>query len=308
MRILLAALTTMVLWASSFVVIRSAGEHFGPGSMALLRMLVGSAGLGSIALIAGARRPRVRELPLIVVWGVGWFTIYNLALNQAETQLDAGTASMLVNLAPLISVLLGGLFLGEGFPRPLLLGAPLAFLGVVLIGASSWTGDVALTGVLLAVLAAFLYGGSTILQKRLLRHTDATTLTLAGALAGTAALLPWSGELVHDIAHAPASATTGVVYLGLFSTALAFTTWGYVLARSTAGKTATTSYIVPVLVLLMSAVFLGEIPTPNMLAGGALCLLGVLVTRMPIRWFTRRRRARSAAAGERVRACTSNPW
>lgn len=298
LRLLFAALTTVVLWASSFVVIRSTGEHYDPGSMALLRMLVGSIGLALIALLLGAQRPHPRDLPLIVIWGLGWFTLYNLVLNQAETELDAATASMLVNLAPLIAVLLGGLLLHEGFPRPLLIGAPLSFLGVLLIGADSWTGDLALRGVLLGALAAFLYGGSTVLQKRLLRNTDATTLTLVGALAGTIGLLPWSGELIRDITQAPVSATLGVVYLGLFSTALAFTTWGYVLSRTTAGGTAATTYVVPVFVLLMSAVFLSETPTPTMLTGGALCLLGVFVTRMPGQWFSRRRPAqpRSKAA------------
>jgi drug/metabolite transporter (DMT)-like permease len=308
MRVFFAALTTVVLWASSFVVIRSTGEHYGPGSLALLRMLVGSAGLGLIALLLGARWPRGRDLPLIVVWGLGWFTLYNLVLNQAETVLDAGTVSMLVNLAPLIALLFGALFLREGFPRPLLYGAPLSFLGVVLIGTCSWSGDVALSGVFLAVLAAFLYGGSTVLQKRLLRDTNATTLTLVGAIAGAVGLLPWSGELIQDVAHAPASATLGVVYLGLFPTALAFSTWGYVLSRTTAGKTAATTYAVPVFVLLMSALFLGEFPSPVMLTGGALCLAGVFITRLPTRWFRPRRRPRHKEPLKRETPSSSPVW
>lgn len=298
--VVLAALTTVVLWASSFVVIRSTGEHYGPGSLALLRMIVGSLGLGVIAMALGARWPRRRDLPLIVVWGVGWFTLYNVVLNQAETALDATTASMLVNLAPLIAVVLGGIFLGEGFPRPLIVGAPLSFLGVVLIGTDSWSGGFAIGGVLLAVLAAFLYGGSTVLQKRLLRDTNSTTLTLTGALAGTVALMPWSGELFRDAMDAPASATFGVVYLGLFPTALAFTTWGYVLSRTPAGKTAATTYIVPVVVLGMSAAFLGEAPTPVMLAGGALCLIGVFLTRVPGSWLTRQRPRGSRASSREL--------
>jgi len=52
------------------------------------------------------------------------------------------------------------------------------------------------------------------------------------------------------------------------------------LERSTAGQTAATTYVVPAIAILMSWLILGEVPTPLMFLGGALCLLGVLVTRM----------------------------
>jgi drug/metabolite transporter (DMT)-like permease len=48
-----ATAVTVLLWASSFVAIRSAGHHFGPGALALGRLLAGSAVLG---VIAGQRR------------------------------------------------------------------------------------------------------------------------------------------------------------------------------------------------------------------------------------------------------------
>lgn len=295
-----AAAVTVVLWASSFVVIRIAGEFYGPGSMALLRMVVGSLALGVVAAAVGVRWPPRRAVALIVAWGVGWFCFYNLALNQAEQAIDAGTAAMLVNLAPLIVVALGGLLLGEGFPRGLLVGAPVAFLGVVLIASGSWTGRAAISGVLLAVVAAVLYAGAALVQKRLLRTVDATTLTWLGATAGTVALLPWAGDLVRDVQSAPASATVGVLYLGVFPTAVAFTTWAYVLSRTSAGKTAATTYVVPAVTIVLSWVLLSETPTPAMLAGGLLCLLGVYITR-------RRRRARPGDAPPRPGAAASAP-
>lgn len=279
--VLIAAAVTVVLWASAFVVIRDASEHFGPGPLALLRMIVGTLALGGIALVKRAPLPKWRDMPLIAVWGIAWFALYNLALNAAEMDIDAGTTSMLVSLAPLLVILFGGLFMKEGFPKPLILGAPLAFFGVILIASASWGSDFATMGVILALAAALLYAGSTLLQKRLLQNTNATSLTFVGAAAGTLALAPWTGELVTDITHAPLSASAGIVYLGVFPTAIGFTTWAYVLSRTTAGKTAATTYIVPVIVLFMSWLMLGEVPTPVMLVGGVLCLAGVFITRLP---------------------------
>ena len=281
--VLTAAVVTVVLWASAFIGIRGAGPHFDPGALALLRMAVGTAALTAIALRRGVRLPSRWHWLLIAVWGVGWFCVYNLALNAAEHTLDAGTAAMVVNLAPLMVVVFSGLFLREGFPKPLLIGAPIAFGGVVLIGLNSSTksGALDIAGLLLALLAAVMYAGCTLLQKHLLSQgSDATTLTWLGAAAGTVALLPWSGSLVGALQTAPLDATLWVVYLGIFPTAIAFTTWAYVLQRSTAGQTSATTYVVPAIAILLSWLILGEVPTPLMFVGGALCLLGVLVTRL----------------------------
>ena len=70
-----------------------------------------------------------------------------------------------------------------------------------------------------------------------------------------------------------------MVYLGLFPTALAFTTWAYALSRTTAGKMGATTYAVPALVVLMSWAVLGEVPGWLTLLGGVLCLGGVAVSR-----------------------------
>jgi len=280
--VLIAALVTVVLWASAFIGIRGAGPHYDPGALALLRMAVGTLFLTLIAVRHGIRLPERRHWWLIAVWGVGWFCVYNLALNSAERTLDAGTAAMVVNLAPLMVVVFSGLFLREGFPKPLVIGAPIAFLGVVLIGMNSSTKEGPdITGLLLALLAAVMYAGCTLIQKRLLSSgADATTLTWLGAIAGTVALLPWIGSLIVALQSAPLDSTLWVVYLGIFPTAVAFTTWAYVLQRSTAGQTSATTYVVPAIAILMSWAILGEVPTPLMFLGGALCLLGVLVTRM----------------------------
>ena len=47
--------------------------------------------------------------------GVLWFGLYNVALNAAETRIDAGTAAMLVNVGPILIAIFAGLILG-GFP------------------------------------------------------------------------------------------------------------------------------------------------------------------------------------------------
>ena len=57
--------------------------------------------------------------------------------------------------------------------------------------------------------------------------------------------------------------------------ALAFLTWGYALARMNAGRLSVTTYLVPPITIVLSALILREWPPVLAIAGGLVCLLGV---------------------------------
>lgn len=277
---LVAAGTTVVLWASAFVAIRAAGEHFSPGSLALGRLAVASLVLLSIVLITRRGLPPRAAWPGILWSGLLWFGVYMVALNRGEQEVDAGTAALVVNLGPVLIALLSARLLGEGLPRPLVAGTLVAFCGAAVIGLSTTEheGSSAL-GVLLCLVAAVGYAIGVVAQKPALRHTDALQVTAYACLVGTLCCLPFIGTLVSEVAVAPWRATATVVYLGLFPTALAFTTWAFALSRMPAGRLGATTYLVPALVVVMSWSLLGETPVPGALVGGALCLVGVAVSR-----------------------------
>ncbi|WP_067463121.1 DMT family transporter [Actinomadura macra] len=284
-----AATVTVVLWASAFVAIRSAGADYGPGALALGRMLAGTAVLGTICLIRREGLPARGAWPGIVTAGLLWFGAYMVALNWGEQLVDAGTAALVVNIGPILIALLGGWLLKEGFAPRLLAGMAVSFAGAAVVGLSmSGEGRASVGGVLLCLAAAVTYAAGVVSQKPALRHASALQFTTFGCAIGAAACLPFAGQLVSQAADASATATLNMIYLGVFPTALAFTTWGYALARTSAGKMGATTYAAPALVVLMSWLFLGEVPGLVTLAGGALCLAGVGVSRS-------RRRLRRAA-------------
>jgi drug/metabolite transporter (DMT)-like permease len=275
-----AAGVTVVLWASAFVAIRSAGQAYSPGALALGRLLAAAVVLGAFAAARRIGLPPRAAWPGILVSGVLWFGGYMVALNWGEREVDAGTAAMVVNIGPILIALLSARLLREGLPRPLLAGLAVSFAGAVVVGASmAGGGGSSVLGVLLCVVAAVTYAIGVVAQKPALRHAGALQVTTYGCLVGLVACLPFGGVLVHEVAAAPLGATLDVIYLGVFPTALAFTTWAYALARTTAGKMGATTYVVPALVVLMSWLLLGEVPGWLTLAGGALCLAGVAVSR-----------------------------
>lgn len=251
-----AAAVTVVLWASAFVSIRSAGAGFSPGALALGRLLVASLALGGLWLF-----------------------------NWGEREVDAGTAAMVVTLGPILIAVLGGWLLREGFAPWLVAGMAVSLAGAIVVAISeaasseSGGGRDSVIGVALCVVAAVCYAAGVVFQKPALGHASAIQVTTFGCFTGTAACLPFAGQLVSQLGSASASDTLNVVYLGLFPTMLGFTTWAYALARTPSGKMGATTYAVPGLVVLMSWLILGQVPGWLTLAGGALCLAGVAVSR-----------------------------
>jgi drug/metabolite transporter (DMT)-like permease len=284
-----AMVVTVVLWASAFVGIRAIGPHFSPGSLTLGRLAIAAVVLSLLVLpqlLKSRLLPKGREWWPILAYGVMWFGGYNVALNAAEHVLDAGTSALLINVNPILVAIMAGVFLKEGFPRWLIIGSLVAFAGVALIAFGSGhasapgerpTADVA--GVLLCLLAAVLAAVSVIIQKPVLRKFPAAQATWFGILVGALCCLPFTGQLIGEVQAAPLQATWGLVYLGIFPTAIAFTTWAYALSLVDAGKLAATTYLVPGTTILISWLLLGEIPAVPALVGGLVCLVGVALTR-----------------------------
>jgi len=279
-RALLAAAVTLVLWASAFVAIRSAGQNFSPGALALGRLLPAAAVLALISLIRRAGWPPRPAWPGIAATGVLWFGVYMVALNWGEQHVDAGTAAMVVNIGPILIALASGWLLGEGLPRPLMVGITVSFAGVILVEIATSAGrHPSPAGVLLCLLAAVSYALAVVSQKPALRHASALQVTTLGCAVGALAYLPFTGQLVSQLAAAPLTATLSVAYLGVFPTAVAFTTWAYALARTPASKMGATTYLVPALTVLMAWAILRQVPGWLALAGGTLCLAGVALSR-----------------------------
>jgi len=276
-----AALTvTLVLWSSAFVAIRHLGHDVTPGALSLGRLLVAS--LTLTLLLLRNRRMRVtrNELLLLVLCGVAWFGVYNIALNDSERRIDAATAAMLVQVGPIVVALLAAIFLGERLTGWLLAGIAIAFGGVVVIGsAMRGEGGSNLSGVLLALLAAATYAIGVVSQKVLLRRLSGIEVVCYACWIGVVVCLPWSGDLVDVVRHGDAADLGWIGYLGLFPTALAFSLWAFALRHTDAGKQAITTFLVPGITAVMAWVLLDEVPPALAFVGGALCIVGVVVTR-----------------------------
>ena len=153
---------------------------------------------------------------------------------------------------------------------------------MVVIGPSTSSGGGSdIWGSLLCVVSAVAYAISVVVQKPLLKDASALHVTWPACTIRAVVCVPYAPGLIGDLGGAGTQTIALVVYLGAMPTALAFTTWAYALARSSAGRLGTTTYLVPPIAILLGWALLGEVPALAALGGGLLCLAGVALSRRP---------------------------
>jgi drug/metabolite transporter (DMT)-like permease len=274
-----AAAGTVLLWASAFPAIAVAVRGLGPAGLAVARLAVASAALAAAAPLMGVRRPKLGDLPLIALCGLAGMTGYQLLLNAGERVVPAGTASLLVATAPVYASLLAVAFLGERATRRRWAGSAVALAGTALIAASHGLGFG--TSALIVLAAAVLQAIFHTAQKPLLARYTGFEVTAYAMWAGTVFILPWTGSLLRALwgpgAHAGGAAIGSAVFLGLAPSAAGFVLWAYAMARMDVGRVTVSLYLVPAAAIGISLVWLGEIPGPAELTGGAIALAGVVL-------------------------------
>ncbi|MDZ5663094.1 DMT family transporter [Nocardioides sp. S-58] len=270
---------TLVMWASAFVVIRHVAHDVSPGALGSGRLLVAALVVLPLVLRHGWVRPTRREWTLLAVGGIGWFGVYNLALNAGERHVDAGTAAMIIQIGPVIVALLAVPLFGERLHGWLLAGMVVGFAGVAVIARGSSTeAGASVLGVLLVLLAAAMYAVGVLTQKVLLRRLPSVQVVFVSFLMGAVVCLPFSGDLPGIVADGGAE-LWWIVYLGVLPTAVAFTTWAYALTHTDAGALSLTTFLVPGIATLIAWLTIDEVPPSLTFVGGALAIVGVLMTR-----------------------------
>jgi len=278
-RIGVVLVVTLFLWASAFVGIRVAIEHYSPGALALFRFLVASLLLTSY-MVATGRGASVRQATRsdwlgFAALGLTGVFIYHVALNAGERTVSAGAASLLVNTTPVFTVLLAAMFLKDLLGRRGTLGMAIAFAGAGLVSIGTNGGLRLEMGAIFVLIAAVSQAVYFIVQKDMLERYGALELTTVSTLCGCLMLSMFTPELIDSVATAPRSASLVALYLGIGPSAGAYLGWALIVSKLPVSRAVTLLYLVPVLTYLLGWALLGETPSLLSVLGGIATIAGV---------------------------------
>jgi drug/metabolite transporter (DMT)-like permease len=271
----------VVVWAGAFAAIKAlldAGTS--AEDVAILRYLVAAPGFAVLLWLARGL-PGLRRGDVLRIVAAGALVVagYHLSLNVGQRYTSAGTAALVVALAPSMTL---GLSVAMGLERLTArrtTGLAIAFAGVavvILLGAGAELSFDTARGPLIVLGAPVAFALYNVLLRPLLGRYGVLPLTAATSLVGTLALLPLvRPSTVEGLATMSAGDLALVLYLGVICTFFGYVAWNVGLRGLGPTRAVSYAYGIPPLAVVVGALTLDEPVTAWLIAGGALVLAGV---------------------------------
>ena len=286
-----------LLWGSGFLWIKLALRGFTPVQIVLVRLTLGALVLAPIAFSRGMRLPTGRTVwtHLFVAALVANAIPYTL-FGVGERTIGSNVAGVINATTPLWTALFAFV---AGTDRAVTvrrgLGLAVGFAGTVLIF-SPWrsANDIASWGGLAILGASASYGISYVYMGKYLTGRGIPAIMLSGCQLAAGALLmlftlPFGGLAAP---HWRFDAVSALLILGILGTGVAYVLNYRLIGDEGPTVASTTTYLLPVVAVVLGAIVVSEPVTMPMVAGMLLVLGGVALVQ---------RRARQPVAAAALR-------
>jgi len=280
----LVLIATLLLWSGNWIVARAVRDDIAPGIATVGRLLI----VLTILLpfvFSGLRK----KLPLLdsrdwkVLWALGLTGGgLHLALQWLGLHYTTATSGILyLSTSPIFILLMAAPLAGERIGIRQWAGVLISFSGVATIATR---GDFSFLsfnyGDLMAVASMMMWAGYTVFLRVRRDPLNTPELIVMVCALGLVYMTPWlAWELFYnmkiDLSFAGA---LGVAYSAIGSMLLAYAGWSYVVTRLGAARAGVTMHLMPVMGVLLAAIFLAEYPRWFHFAGIALILAGVALS------------------------------
>lgn len=284
LEILIAVMVPLV-WGMGFVFAKGAIHHFPPILLMAFRFT-----LTALVLVWFVPVPWGNLKKLFYIAIIAAAIQYSLTFTGLAG-LEAGLASLIVQLEVPFLVLLGALFLQERPGAQKWAGILISFIGVGLM-----TQQDALSGslwsVFLVIGGCFVWACGQVMVRSL-KDIGGLQVTAWVAVFATPQLFVMSAIFeagqMEAIANANRNVWLTVIYLGLVMTCFGYFLWNSLIRRHDVGVVAPFLLLLPVFSLIGGMLVLGEEPTAEKLLGGIVILLGVAIITIRPRLFRKAR-------------------
>lgn len=255
------ALLLGAIWGFTYLVIKWGLRDTGPMTLGALRVLVGSAGLLTLARWREGPMPTSaqahRQIALVGLLQVGLFVAL---LNLGTARVGAGIAALIVYTQPLLVAALGAVWFQVRLDRLQVVGLLAGVFGLVLVLSNRLQsgGEAVRPGYALLFAAALSWTLGILLFKRFrpaLPFLWAVALqTVYGAIPLVIAAVALEGLAMHVTARLLAV----TLFLGIVASGLAYLLWFRLLTGASAVVASVSLLLVPIYASLFGALLLGE--------------------------------------------------
>uniref|UniRef100_B0T6P9 EamA domain-containing protein n=1 Tax=Caulobacter sp. (strain K31) TaxID=366602 RepID=B0T6P9_CAUSK len=274
---LACAVLVPLLWGLQFVVIKVGLTAFPPLFFVGLRLAA-----VAVILLPFAGRPKRREIgPMIAIsvfFGGLNFGLMFLGLGQGL----AGVSAVANQLSTPFTVLLAWPFLGERPPKSVIIGVALAFAGVALTAAEP-SASVKMLPTLEVIAAGLALAVGSVLAKRYGPFEPMKLMAWMSAFTVPqvmiASFLTEHGQFA-SLHAASLKVWLAFGYTVLFGAVVGWGLWFWLIARCSMSRLAPFSLLQIVFAIIAGAVFLHEPLTWTLVAGAAICIVGVATTQI----------------------------
>ena len=276
------ALSVPLLWGLGFVFAKGAINHFPPILLMAFRF-----SLTALVLVWFTSLPVGKFLQLFKIAIVAAAIQYSLTFTGVKG-LEAGLASIIVQLEVPFLVILGALLLREKPGYKKWIGIAISFVGVAIMSQQDeLSGSFISIALLLSGCFAWALG-----QVMIRKLKDVSGMQVTAWIAVFAAPQLFFMSAIFENGQLEAIKTANplvwwtVLYLGLIMTCLGYYFWNTLIRHHDVSKVAPFLLLLPVFSVLGGNVFLGEAITLEKFYGGATILLGIGVIVLNPKFFS----------------------
>ncbi len=279
-------LCVVLIWATTFSVIKYGLRELGPLSFASIRFSGASILLLAWVWMAEGR-PAIRKEDWLRVAVVGLTVIgvYQALFTVGLQYTTASNSSLMLASIPAWTAMVAAFSRQERISALQIVGILLSFTGVALI-IGGGGGQFVLTweylkGDMLTLVAAALYGVGSVVSKPLLLRYSSLRLMSISMLCGSLFLIVVSVPELAAQEWALVSMGTwlALAFTALFGAGLAYVIWFKSIGEIGASRTAIFNNLIPPVAILIAVATLGERFTSIQILGAAIVLAGVTLTR-----------------------------
>lgn len=284
----------VVVWSLNFIAAKIGLLYLPPLAMSSFRVVLAGAVMvpvyfycSRLPAFAEAVDLRRRGFTARDWWTFFYLGFFGVAVNQMCFTIGlyfthVSHASVIVGLGPMYILILAVLFRLERATGHKVVGMLIALIGVAVLASDNGISlhSASIEGDAITMTGSVGFAIYVVLGKRVAGKYDGLTMTAFNHFAGALIVLPLA---IHEVRalylaghwHLPWRAWAAVVFMAVFSSALAYVFYFWLLRYLEASQLSAFSYLLPVVATILGILWLGEKGSWGQVLGGAMALAGV---------------------------------